>query len=301
MRRKKNPLPVLAAIIAALTAVFIATANDKPSECFTWRVEINESTFYLCGSIHAAAEANYPLPKAYMRSYKKANTAIFELEDDLKTLGRKIFAYAEKDSLSEEFYLDLFLSDDSKRQLERIIKPDKLIRYYAHEAWLLNMTIAGSRSILNGYNPELAIDKYFHDLAIKDHKKILGLDDIETQLALFEFEAPHQMQIKIIENAVAAMENIAKQERPLYDAYFAHDLDGFEKAFLKPYDFSNPQIKDIYDRVFIQRNTSWVDQLEKLSSDKPDTYFVLVGAGHYFGPGNVRELLEDRGYTLEKI
>jgi uncharacterized protein YbaP (TraB family) len=56
-----------------------------------------------------------------------------------------------------------------------------------------------------------------------------------------------------------------------------------------------------YDRVFTKRNTSWVEQFIELSKENPGSYFVLVGSGHYFGPNNLLELLESKGYTIEKI
>ena len=71
----------------------------------------------------------------------------------------------------------------------------------------------------------------------------------------------------------------AKSEEPLFKAY----------------------MKQIYDRVFTSRNINWIEQFEQLSTENPETYFVLVGAGHYFGPNNIRELLELKEYSIEKI
>jgi uncharacterized protein YbaP (TraB family) len=301
MRQGKINLPALVAVFAGLITVFIAKSSDKPSDCFTWKVKINESTFYLAGSIHAASEGNYPLPKAYMKSYKKADAVILELKDDMNTLKQKIFQYAEKDRLKEDQYLNHHLSMESLEKLRQIFDDDELYRYCQYESWLLNMAIAGTKSRLIGYDPHLAIDKYFNDLARKDKKEIIGLDDIQTQLLLFEYEVPLEMQVKIIEKAASKMETEAKNEAPLFKAYFDNDMVQFENEFLKSFDFSKPGMKQAYNKVFTARNMRWVDQFEKLSVEKPGTYFVLVGSGHFFGPDNIRELLEQKGYTIEKI
>jgi len=146
-----------------------------------------------------------------------------------------------------------------------------------------------------------AIDRHFHELATKDNKEIIGLDDIKTQIVLFEFDAPILIQVQVLENAISNMESQAEKELPLLEAYFADSLALFEEEFLKGMDFNIPQVKQAYDMVFTNRNKSWVEQFEKLSEENPATYFVLVGAGHYFGPNNIRELLEQKGYTVEKI
>jgi len=97
------------------------------------------------------------------------------------------------------------------------------------------------------------------------------------------------------------MEVQAKNEVPLYEAYLSNNITQFEVEFLKPYDFEKSQMKQVYDLVFTKRNLNWVRRFEELSTEKPGTYFVLVGAGHYFGPNNIRKLIEEKGYHLEKI
>jgi len=163
------------------------------------------------------------------------------------------------------------------------------------------MVIAGTKSKLLGFDPLLAIDKHFHDLAVEDKKEIIGLDDITTQIVLFEFDAPIQMQVQVLENTIRNMEAQAEEELPLLEAYFSDNLPLFEEKFLNGFDLNHPQVKQAYDMVFTNRNKSWVEQFEKLSEENPATYFVLVGSGHYFGPNNIRELLTQKGYTVVKI
>ena len=303
MIKMKMRLPVLLATCAGVIISFIASSYYEPSNCFTWKVEINKSIFYLTGSVHAATEESFPFPKAYMESYAKADKVILELKDDKNALEQKIMQYAEKDRLKEDQYLHHHLSAASLEKLSQLFANDelKLNQYYQYESWLLNMVIAGTRSRLTGYDPLLAFDMYFNQLAKKDKKEIIGLDDLQTQLLLFEYEVPFEIQIKIIEKAVSKMEGEAKNDSLLLDAYFKNDIVQFENAFLKTFDFNKPQMKQAYDLVFTNRNIKWVEQFEKLSIEKPGKYFVMVGTGHYFGPNNIRELLEQKGYTIEKI
>lgn len=301
MKNNRIKITALVAVFAGVLGVFIAKSNEDPSTCFTWKVKINGSVFYLAGSNHAANEKNYPLPEAYLKGYKRADKVIFELEDNFEMLEKKIFEYAEKDKLPDELNFGDSLSPMSIKQLKEIFTDAKLEKYFKYEGWLLNMFIAGHQSIICGYDSKLAIDKYFHDLATKDKKEIFGLDKIQTQLALFDFEVPFKMQVKIIEKAVSEMATKAKSQEVLFQAYFANDMTKLEEEFLKPFDFENPQMQKMYDRVFTERNTKWVEKLEELSKENPCTYFVLVGVGHYFGPNNILELLKNKGYTIEKV
>lgn len=289
--------PILLAILFLATQQSLSAQAEVPSG-FLWQVEINGSEFTLAGSIHAGKKEHYPFPKGYLKEYKKSDFIIFELKDDFESIKEQIFAYAEKDRLEESQYLNNYLSEESKKTLAALFRGEEetLQRHYAYEGWLLNMSIMGMSPRLIGYEPKLAVDKYFHDLAIKDKKTIYGLDDIETQIGIFELKLPSEVQLKVLENGLKSINMKAKSEQPLFDAYYSQDRDAFEKAFLTPMNFENPQVKAMYDRIFVARNKAWVQKLIELANKEKGQYFMLVGCGHYFGPENVLELLKKEGF-----
>jgi uncharacterized protein YbaP (TraB family) len=53
------------------------------------------------------------------------------------------------------------------------------------------------------------------------------------------------------------------------------------------------------DAVLGKRNRAWIPQLEKLHAE--GGAFVAVGAGHLTGPGNVIDLLAQRGFTITRV
>lgn len=292
---------MLAVIICLGTGAAGSGIYGQEQTPYLWKVRIDGSIFYLAGSIHMAKESSYPLPGACLEAYRAADRVILELKEDFDTLEDMIFESGKDSRLDEEQSLDMYLNESTRHQLEELFgeKKDLLQRYYHYEGWMLNMAIAGLRGKLIGYDPELALDKYFHTLATTDGKEILGLEELETQLQLFEFHVPLETQVRMIENAVAGARAQAQTESSLFEAYFSYDPEAFEKAFLALYDFENPQIKQVYSMLFAARNRAWVEKLKDLATRQPGTWFMLVGCGHYFGPGNVRELLEAEGFRVE--
>jgi uncharacterized protein YbaP (TraB family) len=301
MKKKGIILAAMALIVFSAIMLFVDKRNEEPSNCFTWKVKINESTFYLAGSVHGGNEKNYPLPETYQKIYDKSDKVILELKESFDEIEKKMFEYAQKDTLPKILRLNDSLKPETVAKLKEITTDAELERYFSHEAWLLNMHIAGNKYKLVGYDPMLAVDKHFYDKASKDKKEIIGLDQFEAQIALFEFEVPFNVQIMIIEKAVANMKAEAEKEKGLLDAYFANDMVRFEKEFMSPWKFENPQMKNVYDQIFTNRNKSWVTKFEELSLESPGEYFVLVGTGHFFGPNNVLELLTSKGYKVEKM
>ncbi|WP_171033001.1 TraB/GumN family protein [Qipengyuania marisflavi] len=58
--------------------------------------------------------------------------------------------------------------------------------------------------------------------------------------------------------------------------------------------------KELKQVLLVQRNQAWAAQIENLlsASQRP---FVAVGAGHLLGPEGLPKLLEQRGYTVERV
>jgi len=284
-------------LMAGLPAI---QAQTEVPVSFLWHVNIDSSNIWLAGSVHVGQKDLYPLPEAYTKAYRQADHLIFELKDDAETLEEMIFTYAKKDILEEGQYLNNYLSQESKEILSVLFKgkEEMLSRYYEYEGWLLNMAISGMKYKLIGYDPELSVDKYFHDLALADQKPVYGLDQVETQLKLFDFDAPVENQVQIIEAALGQAKTQARNDQAIIDTYYNQDTEAFREAFLTLLDLKNPQRKVIYDLVFVNRNKVWVEKLIDLSKTQPGSYFMLVGSGHYFGPDNLIELLEKEGYQV---
>ena len=55
-----------------------------------------------------------------------------------------------------------------------------------------------------------------------------------------------------------------------------------------------------FDQLITQRNQRWIGQLETMLADNSNA-MVIVGAGHLVGDSGVPELLEQAGYTVERV
>lgn len=275
------------------------TLDTSPG--FIWKTTINQGTFYLVGSVHAGKEEYYPLPDQYLDCYANADIMIMELEDDFATLEEKMLDYAEKDRLSEDKYFRYHLDSTTIKSILSVMDREEFQKYDRYKGWLLNMILSSTKHRLYGFHGDHGIDVYFRNMAREDDKQVIGLDRFEDQFALFEFDAPHEAQIQVIQRAAGSLQMQATAELPLLEAYYSYDPDRFEKVFNTIYDFTNPALKNVYEQVFTARNKKWVNHFEEIARHERKTYMVLVGAGHFFGPDNVRDLLKSRGYQVESL
>jgi uncharacterized protein YbaP (TraB family) len=54
------------------------------------------------------------------------------------------------------------------------------------------------------------------------------------------------------------------------------------------------------DRLITQRNENWVAQIETMLANNEEA-FLVVGAGHLVGPTSVVTLLEQKGFSSERV
>ncbi|MCC6736789.1 MAG: TraB/GumN family protein [Bauldia sp.] len=57
---------------------------------------------------------------------------------------------------------------------------------------------------------------------------------------------------------------------------------------------------DGYERVIAERNRNWAVQIDTMF-DRPGTFFVAVGAGHFTGDAALQTLITGKGVTVERI
>ena len=65
-------------------------------------------------------------------------------------------------------------------------------------------------------------------------------------------------------------------------------------------EMSHKDYPDIYDRFFIQRNKTWIQEIEKLMK-RHGNLLIILGAGHLVGQDSVIELLKRKDYKVKQL
>ena len=56
----------------------------------------------------------------------------------------------------------------------------------------------------------------------------------------------------------------------------------------------------MYERLVVERNRTWMPQIEALFN-RPTPAFIVVGAAHLVGPDGLIDPLKARGYTVQQL
>lgn len=250
---------------------------------------------YLMGSIHILTDKTLPFPDYVTEVYNKCETlAVEKIPSDssepyfgaYKLSSRKIY-----DELSDATY----------RSAKDFLMSRGL--YFEHfddynaDFWyslVYEAVVSGIKNI----DYTKGVDQYFIELAQKDGKQLIGIDSsIEGGLPTPSIELEEYMICDLLSNSERAAADLAE----VYANWAGGDIDKLIEV-----DWSKipKELLDDYARyqkaLTTDRNVVMTDNIEKLLQQGDDA-FVIVGAAHFAGDEGIISLLEQRGYSVDRI
>ena len=96
-----------------------------------------------------------------------------------------------------------------------------------------------------------------------------------------------------------ATENVDEELEALIDTWKSGSLEEMEK-YLQAYFKEYPKLKPIFEKLLYERNEKMVNKiLGYLETDQ--TYFIIIGAGHFPGERGIIQMLNDKGFKPVKM
>lgn len=278
-------------LAAPLLALSLSTAPALAAPAM-WKVSDADSSIYLFGSIHAfTREVDWRTPE-FDRALAAADLVYFEMVFDeaaYATMTR--MTLVEGRMRGGETLWELLGPEKAETVRSAIIVSGldpaafDYLRPWMAELMLSGGAVQGARA-----GVELQVD------AEVPAEKKRGLETAEEQMRFFSAVSEEEQ----IANVVAAAEEVAKMNshqliEELTDAWAAGEIERLD--LLNREELGGDAR---FDQLITQRNQRWVAELETLLAAN-DNAMVIVGAGHLVGEGGVPKLLEEAGYTVERI
>ncbi|MFW6292102.1 MAG: TraB/GumN family protein [Spirochaetota bacterium] len=288
---------VLAGASTSLPAQADATAPPEAVPLL-WQVRSDSATVYLYGSIHAAPPEAVPPPAVVRHAFTLSDALATEVVLDGDLTRRLQRAMAERSELPPGRTLESYFDADEWRLVRRWASRagfplDSLERL---QPWLVEMLVVETSGVPDGFAAENGLDAYFSAKASARGIPQTGLETVEEQLDALAGGPPEEQARSLVQ----AVEYAADSGRivELYRAWRSGNTAQIEAIIHEQYGAA--EHADAYDRLFTLRNEAWIDSLVEYLAGE-ETTFVVVGAGHLVGRGNVIELLGDRGYAVKRI
>jgi hypothetical protein len=304
-RRFLNSKLNLVLFVFFLTAFFITTSFDlqakteavqQTTKSCLWTVDTQTNKIYLLGSLHLLKPNAYPLAAAIEKAYADSRIIIFETDiAALQTPGvqaklLELGIYPAEQNLLQN------LDGNTRQQLEKKMSEIglPLEQFSRFKPWFVALTLTTLELQRMGYNPAYGIDVYFFNKASADGKEIDYLEPAEFQINLLGKMA-EQDQYDFLSQTLNDLEVVNELSGNLVKFWKVGDADKLHELLSKSFN----DYPHLHDRLLIQRNKNWVEQIEDAMRKNKNVLFV-VGAGHLVGPESVVDLLKNKGYQVKQ-
>ena len=162
--------------------------------------------------------------------------------------------------------------------------------------WLAADIITASLLKKEGYRSTYGADSVLLSRAQTSGKYVAYLETMEEHL-LASVSLPEDMQMAALRDTLINQNDLPRQMQMLIRAWLAGDLETINSEIVTPYYDREPLA---YEAVFSSRSRRWADVLAT-RMEESGVVLVIVGVGHLTGPESLPELLENKGYTVERF
>lgn len=288
-------------IVILLAALSLLTSQAWAVERGAlFKVTGHKHTMYLFGTIHMGRPEFFPLDQSVTRALAASTTLALEIDPTVQTA--EVAAAVQRAVQTTPAIVAAMppaLGPRLARHLAALGAPATMSTQI--KPWMLLITLTSAEYARLGYRPDLGIDAHLATLAHKQNIKVIGLETIKSQLALFD-RLPVADQWTILDETLDSLDSgESRQEvQSVTDGWARADhatLDALARKYEKDQRLSS----QILQRRFLsERNGPMADKLDGLLA-RETTTMAAVGLMHLIGKDSLPALLRAKGLKVEQV
>jgi uncharacterized protein len=283
-----------------------AAAADVAAEhhnLFLWRVTGGKGTVFLLGSVHFGNADLFPLPQEIEQAFRSADYLVEEIDPKQRDPVAARQFWLAHGRYTDGDRLENHISENTKTALSIYLELTgrPAMAFSLTKPWLVSLLINNQGLRRYGFSGKQGIDNHFADEAAASHKPIIGLETPDYQMNLLYWRFSNlsdEAQDKMLLWTILHAQNAARHLGALIQAW--RNGDTVAVAALNADHSGNPQSQLYFDEIFRKRNLRMAQQIQ-VYLYTPNTYFIVVGAGHLVGSSSIVELLQEQGYRVDQL
>lgn len=273
-----------------------AQTPQKMGPGMLWEIKSGKNVVHLFGSIHLAKPDFYPMPKHVDDAFLASKLLVVEADitaPNVMPIMKRHFSYVAPDKLENH----LSPSAWSTLQLQF---GNAVESYQNTKLGALNTALTVAFLAQHGYAADQGIDLHYLQRAKAAKKPIAELEGAEFQARLFAHFSDADGEawlLQVLQDAHSG--ELLREMEDMAQAWLAGDeaqlAQMVQKAMEK--DALGQKLQEVF---LTKRNLGLSNKIGKLLKEGKQA-FIVMGAGHCVGSGNVVELLQKQGFSVRRI
>ena len=259
-----------------------------------WKVADADTTIYLFGTIHLLPKGEPVLTGAVKAAFDKSDTLALEviLPTDPRAAAQTMLKRGITAGLPPvEQRVDAAHRPALAAAIKQVGLPDAMLP--SMETWLVALTLTQAHTAKLGLDPAAGVESVLRAAAAG--KKLVGLETLDAQLALFD-TLPEADQRALLSATVEELPGLGGEVAPMLEAW----RNGKPDKLAALMDEDLRATPGLAKRLIDDRNARFADWI-KARLATPGTVFVAVGAGHLAGPASVQSFLAKGGVKVTRV
>ena len=290
---------VLLLLWVVLHAQAFAQSGGQP---LLWKATSATNIVYLFGTIHVGSKAFYPLHPNVEEAFDRSKVIALEADPtdqvDLAAALAKA-GYRPPDRIDN--HISAKLANDLRKSLPGMGFPLEAARLM--KPYLLSMALSMMELGKLGYEAQYGLDIHFAQRTKHEHKKLMELESMTGQLALFDALSP-AVQEAMLQSTLETIRSgaMADDLKELISAWQAGDEAHLLEMVNRDTRDLPPAAKEETKRIFYDsRNQAMAEKIAHILETAQEAHFVAIGAGHLPGDKGIVELLRKMGFAVSRV
>jgi len=284
-----------AATLAGVSLAGASLADEAPRRgalLYEVRAPGGQNPSYLFGTIHSEDPRILDLPGPVLTAFADSPAFALEVVPDTEAIIKSMvtMTYTDGRTLREVLPADMY--PEVAAALQGLGMPPAAFRDFKPWAVLTLISVppAGSGEFL---------DMRLYRTAKEAGKRILGLESMEEQLAVFD-DMGESDQIALLREALGSRDELPVMFESLIEAYLARNLDTLMERSEHYLQGNDPRLAALFREAAVEsRNRRMAQRMLPLFDQ--GGWFIAVGALHLPGVNGILSLVEQKGYRVTPV
>ena len=287
--------------ILLITFVFFinaAAAWAEGAHPALWKLSDADTSIYLFGTVHVLKPGTEWMTDKVEKAVTGADRFYMEVsladQQNLPAIQQLVQRYAvlpPGDSLSN--HVPAATAEQLKASIATMGIPAEAVDRF--KPWFAGVTYSGMRFLKLGYDSSKGVEAALGALAQAHNVPIEGLETMDFQMRLFDSMTDEETKA-FIQDLLMDEADLGKMMNEITESWTQGDLSALDRE-INDMDKVSPSLAE---KLLYNRNQTWARSIEMMLA-RPGTFTVAVGSGHFVGKRSVIQILENDGFTVERV
>ena len=261
-----------------------------------WSNKASGGDDYFVGTVHLGDQRFSQLPPRIKAAIDAVDVVVLELDiaavtpEQQQAITFKYGLLPNGQTLSDKLSIQVY------KQAERYLAGMgyDINQFARFKPWMLGLTMVQLAYVNQGLDVSKGVDQQIHAYALKQGKKVIGLETFEQQMSFFDqiiSSTPNISHDDLVLDTLNELDKYQEIPKQLMTAWLDGNMQTFEDIYQKT--LGQSEFDKAAEKVLLtNRNKNWQKQLDPMLAQ--EKVLVAVGTLHFVGPDSLLKLVKDK-------